>query len=141
VLTAVPAVATAYSPATGRVTKTSTTEAGTTRTITRGYDAVGRQTAYTDADGQQSTAGCDILGRTTSISDGKSTTSLGYDATTGRLTTMSVGGIGTSSVAYEYWRGQRDFGRLTGALIVVRRVDQPSSRDRARSSTRRDQRS
>jgi RHS repeat-associated protein len=79
--TSVPDVTTSYNSLNGLPTTTSSS-AGT---ITRGYDSVGRQNGYTDADGNTSTATYGDLNGPTYVADGKGNDTYTYDATTGRL--------------------------------------------------------
>ncbi|MFJ4679594.1 DNRLRE domain-containing protein [Kitasatospora sp. NPDC088783] len=92
--TAVPAVTTTYDPVTGKVTKQTSTGGGT---ITKAYDALGRQISYTDADGATTTTEYDALDRPTKVTDSvPSTTTYTYDtAIDPRALTTSV----TDSVA------------------------------------------
>jgi RHS repeat-associated protein len=92
---------TTYDPASGRPTSLSTTEGGVTRTITTGYDSLGRVTSYTDADGVTSTTSYDLLGRPTSVSDGKGTQTLTYDSVTAQLTQVQDSQAGTFGATYD----------------------------------------
>jgi RHS repeat-associated protein len=93
--TAVPTVTTAYDASKGLPT-TITSSAGT---ISRVYDAVGRQTSYTDADGKTTTTSYGNLNgpslTTTALLSGSATDSYTYDGTTGRLSQMADSQVGT----------------------------------------------
>jgi len=76
---AVPASTTEYDPATGQAVKTTSPTGGT---ITRGYDKLGRQLVYIDADGGTTRREYDSLGRPVKVSDSvPSTITYGYDNT------------------------------------------------------------
>jgi RHS repeat-associated protein len=90
-----------YDSATGLPLTQSSTDDGTTRTITTAYDAIGRATSYTDADGVTSTTTYDFLSRPTALADGKGTKSLSYDATTGQLTSVTDSQAGTFTASYD----------------------------------------
>jgi RHS repeat-associated protein len=79
----------------------STTEGGTTRTVTTGYDTLGRVTSYTDADGNTATTTYDHQGRPTQRGDGKGQQSYTYDATTGLLTAMNDSHAGAFAASYD----------------------------------------
>ncbi|MEV6602488.1 RHS repeat-associated core domain-containing protein [Actinoplanes sp. NPDC051346] len=70
-----------YDPASGQLLRSQTVNSSNavTAEIVRAYDALGRVTSYTDADGNTSTTTYDILGRVASSSDGKATRTYGYD--------------------------------------------------------------
>lgn len=93
--TALPNVTTAYSATTGD--PISVTSAGAT--ISTGYDSIGRQTSYTDADGTVTAMTYTIDGQVRTRSDGKGTYTYTYDGTDaagktehrGLLTSLDVG--------------------------------------------------
>lgn len=91
-----------YSTTTGRETETrSKNSNGTThKSVVRGYDSLGRQISYTDAEGHYSTTSYDLLSRVSTTHDGKAGRSYNYDAVTGDLT--SVNDAGTASFYAEY---------------------------------------
>lgn len=92
-----PTVFTAYHPALGLPTTTSTSDG----TISRGYDSLGRVTSYTDSDASASTTTYDVLGRPATTTDGKGSQTRTYDAITGDLTAMSISGVGSLSASYD----------------------------------------
>jgi len=101
-----PRTRTVYEPATGRATKTQSLDAGgaVTAEIVRGYDALGRQTSYTDADGVTSTTTYDLLSRPATTNDGKGTQTLTYDTGTerrGLLTRVVDSQAGTFDATYD----------------------------------------
>jgi len=98
--TKLPTVTTGYSATTGRPVTLSTTEEGTTRTLTTEYDSVGRVVGYKDADGVTSTTKYDLDGRTTEVSDGKGTQVYGYDSSSGLLTSLADSQAGAFSAEY-----------------------------------------
>ncbi|MES9602428.1 MULTISPECIES: DNRLRE domain-containing protein [Actinomadura] len=74
---AVPETTTTYDSVTGLTTTSASPTGGT---ITRGYDKLGRQTSYTDADGGMTKAEYDRLGRPVKVTDSApSTTTYTYD--------------------------------------------------------------
>jgi RHS repeat-associated protein len=85
----------AYNSTTGR--PTTITSDG--KTITTGYDNVGRMTSYTDADGTQSTTSYDNLNRPVTTNDGKGTQTRSYNSTTGFLTSLTDSHAGTFTAA------------------------------------------
>jgi RHS repeat-associated protein len=99
--TALPTVTNTYDLATGLPTTTSTTENGVTKTITTGYDSLGRATSYTDADGNTSTTTYDLLGRPSNTNDGKGTQTFTYDPLTGYLTQLIDSHAGTFTASYD----------------------------------------
>ena len=99
--TSLPAVELSYSPTTGLPTTTQTTEDSTTRTVTRGYDSLGRQVSYTDADGNTSTTTYDLRGRVVTTDDGKGTQTRAYDSDTGDLSQLTDSALGTISGEYD----------------------------------------
>jgi RHS repeat-associated protein len=100
--TALPAVTYGYDTATGLPTTTATTTAGTTTTLSTGYDTLARTTSYTDATGVTATTSYDIAGRAVSVFDGKLTTTYTYDTATtehrGLLTAEDIGVTGSPSI-------------------------------------------
>ncbi|WP_197287204.1 LamG-like jellyroll fold domain-containing protein [Planomonospora sphaerica] len=99
-----PETTTAYDPATGLAT--TITAAGVSTTT--GYDAFGRPTSYTDADGNTSTATYTVDGKVATSNDGKGTTTYTYDGTDaagrsehrGFLTRIDVAAVGAFTGAY-----------------------------------------
>jgi RHS repeat-associated protein len=65
------------------------------------YDALGRPTAYEDADGNKASTTYDLLGRPVTTSDGKGTQIATYDATSGLLTKLEDSAAGTFTAAYD----------------------------------------
>ncbi len=79
---ALPASTSTYDPATGQPTVTSVpggTASNGTGTITRGYDAYGRQIAYTDATGSSSTISYDAAGRLSKVRGAHGSRTISYD--------------------------------------------------------------
>lgn len=98
--TKLPQISYGYSSSTGRPTTTSVTEGGTTRTLTTGYDTVGRVTSYQDADGSTSTTSYDIDGRPVEVTDGIGTQSFGYHSETGQLVLLTDSQAGVFTAEY-----------------------------------------
>jgi RHS repeat-associated protein len=98
--TKLPTVTTGYNSTTGRPVTLSSMEEGVTKTLTTGYDTVGRVVSYQDADGVTSTTKYDLDGRTTEVNDGKGTQTYGYDTTTGFLTSLVDSQAGTFTAEY-----------------------------------------
>lgn len=101
--TSVPAQKDAYSTITGLPSTTKMTVSGTTTTISRGYDALGRLASYSDADGNSSAYTYDIMNRPSTFNDGKETQTYSYNTTTdprGLLTGVSDSGVGTFAATY-----------------------------------------
>lgn len=69
--------------------------------VTTGYDALGRPTSYTDADGNTSTTTYDLLGRPLTTNDGKETQTRTYDSTSGLLTKLEDSAAGTFTATYD----------------------------------------
>ncbi|HEX7299232.1 MAG TPA: RHS repeat-associated core domain-containing protein [Solirubrobacteraceae bacterium] len=92
-----------YSASSGRLTTTTTPATTPVRTITRSYDAVGRISTYTDADGAVTTTRYDLLGRPARVSDtGGGDRTMTYDATTGRLAQINDTTVGViNASAYD----------------------------------------
>jgi RHS repeat-associated protein len=88
-----------YYAATGQLATTTLSDGGTTRTISRAYDTVGRQQSYTDADGVVSTTTYDQLDRPVTVNDGKRQQTLTYYADTGLPKDMIDPGAGTFTAA------------------------------------------
>ncbi|MFJ1751723.1 DNRLRE domain-containing protein [Kitasatospora sp. NPDC088134] len=99
---AVPAVTTTYDPATGAVTRQTSAGGGT---ITKAYDALGRQISYTDADGATTTTEYDALNRPTKVTDSApSTTTYTYDTALdprGPATSVTDSVAGTFTARYD----------------------------------------
>lgn len=96
--TALPRVDRAYDSATGLPTTTITTSG---KTVTRGYDALGRLNAYTDSNGTQAATTYDLDGRIATTDDGKGTQTYTYDTTRGRLTGLSDSQSGNFTASYD----------------------------------------
>ncbi|MFG2040558.1 RHS repeat-associated core domain-containing protein [Dactylosporangium sp. NPDC048998] len=79
--TAVPKQRHVYDQATGEITRTQSIDGGgqVTAEIVRGYDTLGRQTSYTDADANTSTTSYDLLSRPNVVNDGKAARTYTYD--------------------------------------------------------------
>ena len=94
-----------YEQATGQHTKTQSVVSGSvTAEVIRGYDTLGRQTSYTDADGAASTTTYDILGRPATSNDGKATRTYTYDSGAerrGLLTQVVDSQAGTFTASYD----------------------------------------
>jgi RHS repeat-associated protein len=70
-------------------------------TITATYDALGRVTAYQDADGNEAKTTYDINGRLATVNDGKGTQTFGYDPASGMLVTLADSMAGTFTASYD----------------------------------------
>ncbi|MGB1583477.1 MAG: DUF6531 domain-containing protein, partial [Solirubrobacterales bacterium] len=92
-----------YSPATGREVETQSLNTNGTvhKAITRTFDAIGRQTNYTDSEGHSSYVVYDQLSRIQQTGDGKATRTHSYDAITGDLTSIDDSGTGVFSASYD----------------------------------------
>nr|BFE69065.1 hypothetical protein GCM10020092_023660 [Actinoplanes digitatis] len=95
-----------YDAATGLALRSQTVNAAgaVTAEIVRGYDALGRQISYKDADGNISTAGYDLLGRVATQNDGKATRTYTYDGGSERRglpTAVNDTQAGEFTVAYD----------------------------------------
>lgn len=91
-----------WSTTTGRLSGVSASVPnGTTTSNTVGYDNVGRQDSYVDADGNTSTTTYDIASRVDIETDGKGSQDFGYDATRGLATSMVDSQAGTFGVTYD----------------------------------------
>ncbi len=101
---------TSYDATTGRAFQTTGTFDGSVRTVSRGYDLLGRPASYTDADGVISTTQYDIADRPQSVSDGKGTTTYTYDPTTGLPATKSdsVPGVPSADASFTVTRYDDD---------------------------------
>ncbi|NUS13574.1 MAG: DNRLRE domain-containing protein [Streptomyces sp.] len=99
--TAVPDTVTGYDPATGDV---ATITAGG-RTVSRGYDALGRETSYSDGAGNTATTAYDALNRPVRTTDSApSTTTYAYDTAKdprGLETSRTDSVAGTIGAAYD----------------------------------------
>ncbi|MFC4243545.1 RHS repeat-associated core domain-containing protein [Gryllotalpicola reticulitermitis] len=78
--TAVPTITDGYDPATGLPTATSSGAAPTGQTVTAGYDALGRETSYTDANGKTTTTAYDLDGNPVTVTSPAGTTTYTYDS-------------------------------------------------------------
>lgn len=105
----VPRITTSYDPGTGRETRTTNAAAepgGTTRSITKAYDSLGRVTRYEDADGGVATFEYDALDRPTRTryADGVQAPFaeqlLRYDPLTGRIAERSDTDLGDVRAEY-----------------------------------------
>ncbi|MEU7587300.1 RHS repeat-associated core domain-containing protein [Micromonospora sp. NPDC049230] len=103
--TAVPISRNVYDPATGRLLRSQQVVGGlATAQVEEGYDSLGRQTSYTDADGVTSTTTYDLLGRVATSNDGKATRTYTYDGGAerrGLLTSVNDTQAGTFSGSYD----------------------------------------
>lgn len=97
---AVPMHRNVYDPATGDLVRTQTVESDgkVSAEVIRGYDRLGRQHTYTDADGNLSTTTFDLLGRPATTNNGRASRIHTYDGgaerrglLTGVLDTLSGG--------------------------------------------------
>lgn len=95
--TPLPTITNAYSETTGALIEQSTP----TKTIKRKYNTLGQLTAYTDADGTESTYSYDLDGRIEKTTDGKGTQTYGYDSTTGMVTSLTDSAAGTFTGVYD----------------------------------------
>nr|WP_318552271.1 RHS repeat-associated core domain-containing protein [Kitasatospora fiedleri] len=133
--TAVPAVTTTYDPATGAVTKQTSTGGGT---ITKAYDALGRLISYTDADGATTTTEYDALNRPTKVTDSvPSTTTYTYDTAIdprGLTTSVTDSVAGTFTARYDA-DGTAVTQGMPGGYTLTDRRD-PSGTTVGRSYTR-----
>jgi len=71
-----------------------------TQATTVAYDALGRVSAYEDADGVTAETTYDFLGRPITVKDGKGTQTLKYDSVTGLLTELEDSAAGTFTASY-----------------------------------------
>ncbi|MGQ5260991.1 DNRLRE domain-containing protein [Micromonospora sp. ZYX-F-536] len=103
--TAVPISRKVYEAATGRLLRVQSVLGGlATAQVEKGYDGLGRQTSYTDADGVTSTTTHDLLGRVATSNDGKATRTYTYDdgaERRGLLTSINDTQAGTFSGSYD----------------------------------------
>jgi RHS repeat-associated protein len=95
-----------YDQATGDLVRTQSLDSNGTVTaeIIRRYDTLGRQTSYTDADGNTSTTTYDQLSRPVTFHDGKGTQTYTYDGGTERRglpTTLVDSHAGTYTASYD----------------------------------------
>jgi RHS repeat-associated protein len=65
------------------------------------YDALGRPTAYEDADGNKATMTYDYLGRAVSTTDGKGSETIRYDSVTGLPTELEDSAAGKFTASYD----------------------------------------
>jgi RHS repeat-associated protein len=96
-----PSVTDGYDAATGLPTTQTTSDATATRTITTAYDALGRVTSYTDADGNTATESYDIDSRLVRSDDDRGTQLYTYDRTTGDLASLQDSSVGTFTAQYD----------------------------------------
>ncbi|MGB1583502.1 MAG: RHS repeat domain-containing protein, partial [Solirubrobacterales bacterium] len=92
-----------YSPTTGQEVETQSLNTNGTvhKTISRTFDAIGRQTNYTDSEGHSSYVVYDQLSRVLQTGDSKATRIHSYDAITGDLTSISDSGTGVFNASYD----------------------------------------
>ncbi|MFI8513264.1 DNRLRE domain-containing protein [Streptomyces sp. NPDC085460] len=127
--TAVPETVFTYDPETGKTT--GQTSGG--KTISYGYDTLGRLVSYRDGAGNTATTEYDLLDRPVKSADstGASTT-YGYDAA-GRLTSLGDSAAGTFTASYDA------DGRLTGQQLPggyrLKVTTDPADRTTAREYT------
>lgn len=121
-----PAVTTSYHVSTGRLAGTSATEGGVTRTVSRSYDALGRLTGYTDADGITSTTTYDLLSRPVTMNDGKGSQTRSYDADSGLLTRVEDSAAGAFTATYDE-DGHLTRKTLPNGLVATTRYDEAGS--------------
>jgi RHS repeat-associated protein len=103
--TNVPDTETTYSPTTGAATEVCqpSCASGNAR-ITREYDDLGREVAYTDANGVRSTTTYDVASRVVTTNDGKGTQTRSYDGGSDRRGLVSQlvdSAAGTFSATYD----------------------------------------
>ncbi|NES15310.1 MULTISPECIES: RHS repeat-associated core domain-containing protein, partial [Micromonospora] len=102
---AVPVTRNVYDQATGQLLRIQSVVGGTvTAEIIKQYDTLGRQTSYTDADGNVSTTTYDLLGRTATSHDGKAQRTYTYDGGSerrGLLTSVDDTQAGVFSGSYD----------------------------------------
>jgi RHS repeat-associated protein len=98
--TAEPSLTFGYDTVTGRQT-TVTANDTIPKTVTGGFDNVGRLASYTDADGNPASFTYDIDGRQATVNDGKGSRTMAYDATTGDLASIVDSGAGTITGSYD----------------------------------------
>jgi RHS repeat-associated protein len=79
--TSIPKQRTVYDQATGYLTGTQSLDSSgnVTASVSRGYDTLGRQVSYIDADGNTSTTTYDLLSRAVTTNDGKATRTFTYN--------------------------------------------------------------
>lgn len=125
-----PATTTVYSDATGLPTTTSTVDGAVARTITRGYDSLGRLTSYTDADDVTSTTSYDLLGRPVATFDGKGSQTRSYDPTSGLLLSdrRALPAPRETTRRMERGRPYSSSGGNSGAALRSRAVVRPVAR-------------
>jgi RHS repeat-associated protein len=103
--TSVPITRNIYDQATGQAVRTQSIVSGAVAgELVRGYDGLGEQTSYTDADGVTSATSYDLLGRPATSTDGKATRTYTYDGGTERrgvLTQVVDSQAGTFTGSYD----------------------------------------
>jgi YD repeat-containing protein len=97
---------TVYDPVSGQALRTQTVNGSNvvTAEVIRGYDNFGRQTSYTDTDGNTSTTTYNSLGQLTSTNDGKATRTYSYDdgaERRGLLTAVTDTQAGAFTTSYD----------------------------------------
>ncbi|WP_052441831.1 RHS repeat domain-containing protein [Streptacidiphilus anmyonensis] len=117
--TAVADTSTTYDPATGK--KATVTAGG--KTITYTYDALGRQTQYTDGNGGGANTSYDSNDRPVTISYANSTTKTYTYDTTGEIASTVDSVAGTTTADYDY-DGQMYAEHLPGGITLTILRDQ-----------------
>jgi RHS repeat-associated protein len=126
--TELPTVTHAYSATTGREITVST--ANPAKTITRGYDSLGRLTSYRDAEGVTSTiTSYDVRDRVVTSSDAKGTQTRTYDALRGLVTGLSDSQAGSFTAAYDA-DGDMTSKKLPNGLTVTSTLDETGNETR-----------
>jgi RHS repeat-associated protein len=101
----VPAQRNVYDLATGQLVRTQAVTGGVvTAQVIRGYDTLGRQVSYTDADGNASTTTYDVADRPLTVNDGKGVRTYTYDGGSeprGMPTSMSDSQTGSFTATYD----------------------------------------
>ncbi|MFI1196581.1 RHS repeat-associated core domain-containing protein [Micromonospora sp. NPDC020750] len=95
-----------YDPASGVLTRTQSVDGGgaVVAEVIRGYDSLGRQTSYTDTDGNQTVTSFGLAGAVTSVGDPVATQTLTYDGGSERRglpTTLQDSQAGTFQAVYD----------------------------------------
>ncbi|MBM9506803.1 DNRLRE domain-containing protein [Actinacidiphila acididurans] len=109
-----------YDPSTGQVA----TQSNGTQTITKHYDALGRQVSYTDGNGNSSTTGYDAQDRpVTSADSAPGTTTWTYDPTTGRTLSITDSVAGTFTATGYDADGNLLGEKLPGGYTLTRTID------------------
>jgi RHS repeat-associated protein len=126
----VPRTKTVYDPATGLATATVSLNASGAETgrISMTFDKWGRQTTYTDTDGQSTSTMYDAAGRIGTITDPQREVNYAYNGGDGERrglpTTIDIQGIGTFTATYNA------AGNITSQTMPGQTVTQRSTYDR-----------